>query len=465
MRTNGHLNTWDFSTTHVQLFPNSKLALFVVPIDLSPPNKVHLTANEFASIIIEYYERTADARIKLAWSSARQATEVIPPECLFRPAFISGSPFNINVQVGDTSKPVGNFSTAVAFGPHMARTHASVMSTIYVQAQDATGNHADHNRDIYILELKNVERFVVLNGTEVERPSPSFMSQPYENSVGLTYHQGGDPLDKDMAYDIIPERNIGLHRIDFIVDTVGMYDVTVYSVTNGGSVLLGGFPKTAHMMVDPGPVSATSFAAGCWNNPSLCLSLPYDSEYTFTAGTRSTFRLELKDAFGNPARPIDPARITVFVEWSQYSTCWDPSICNELFMSRLDDSKLVSNTFPGFLNGYVEPADIVTWPDGAQTCGPIVTVHFTALRQGHSFLHVKIDDKPILQSPIRINGLWNPQPAMYTLLENKMPPAVHSLAGQGGREALPIRFRVLLRDRFANPIERELVDQVSIRFC
>ena len=68
-------------------------------------------------------------------------------------------------------------STAGAYGEALLNTESSVLSTIFVQAQDSMGNHADHNRDTFILELTN-------NDTGF---AETYISQAFSNSLGA-YH-------------------------------------------------------------------------------------------------------------------------------------------------------------------------------------------------------------------------------------------------------------------------------------
>ncbi|CAD7959365.1 unnamed protein product, partial [Amoebophrya sp. A120] len=393
---------------------------------------VKLEAMKFTPIVVEYLEKVGNAKIQMSWSSPNQFTQIIPKTALFKSSYIQNTPIPVKVSVGDTSEelidPVTGLptATAVAYGEALVNTDASVLSTIFVQAQDSMGNHADHNRDVFVLEISG------LNNSRTEQEI-----EYYQTWSGQTIK-----LYPSMVADPANRTVIGLHRIDFVVEKAGTYDVSIFSVTAGKPVHLAGFPRPQSMIVHPGPASSASTAVGCWSDSRLCLSLPVNTTYSFRAGVESTFLLELRDAYGNLITPdtFDPRRISISVEWRQYDACSFKfedfeNDCGELNMKRGNDMSVIDSTFPGF-----------------QTIkGNVVVIRFTALRAGHSYLRINLDDKPIDQSPIAMKGIWNDQPSEYTIIQANYPVSEFSLTF-----TFPIQFEVLLRDRFSNPIEQDV---------
>ena len=113
---------------------------------------------EFYSVVIEFFEKTGFSNIKFIWSSYSQTSEVVPKERLYRSSFIEESPIRLKVLLGSTheiNKPfMEGQNYAISYGiPFNKNAYSSIVNTIFIQSKDIFSNNADHNNDIYILEL------------------------------------------------------------------------------------------------------------------------------------------------------------------------------------------------------------------------------------------------------------------------------------------------------------------------
>ena len=117
------------------------------------------------------------------------------------------------MRVGSTVKPWldpnsgKEYSTAVAYGDMLQRTQSSVISTVFIQAQDLMENFADNNDDTFLLRIYSDET-EMFNGTLRAVVNESFMSVPFSRSIG-TKNWIRDRQSSQI--DLVPEEAIGLH--------------------------------------------------------------------------------------------------------------------------------------------------------------------------------------------------------------------------------------------------------------
>lgn len=162
---------------------------------------VNLVNDELYDIRLEFRDREEDARLHLSWSSAELniTRDIIPPERLFVMRHIKGSPFEVEVVPA-----AANTYSTLASGQGIVSSVAGSTAEFLIHSRDEFGN----DRKLFGA-TDNFQATATLITTAPD----------YQDSEG----QGLREVPGTIVFDT--ER--GLHRVSYIADVAGEYELTV----------------------------------------------------------------------------------------------------------------------------------------------------------------------------------------------------------------------------------------------
>ena len=224
---------------------------------------VHLEANTFHDVKVEYKELTGDAQVHLQWSSPSIRKQTIPPIQLFYSSHIVGSPFRTAISPGAADYPHSDFIDMP--GQNRSQTIAGEKTSFYIQAKDSIGNNKVTNGDAQGDMQSPQEQFSV-----------EIIGEHASSSGVVTY----------LEY--------GKYRVDYTIIKAGTYQVHVK--TGGADIYcgLGEENKCSPFTLEVLP--GETLPSNCEVESSFD---PIDYLVETRAGDVGKIYLQTKDAYGN----------------------------------------------------------------------------------------------------------------------------------------------------------------------